>query len=60
VHRTTPPTQRAAQRVRKEMQTWSAEQLRVFLEHVAGDRYYVGWLLAATTGNATGEVPGCP
>jgi len=56
--RATPPTQRAAERDRAEMRTWTAEQLRAFLDHVAGDRLFIGWLLAASTGMRRGEVLG--
>lgn len=49
----TPPRQQPP-----EMQTWSADQLRTFLKHVAGDRYYAAYLLAATTGMRRGEVLG--
>lgn len=37
---------------------WSPEQLRAFLQHVGGDRYYAMWLLFATTGMRRGEVAG--
>jgi integrase len=43
---------------RAEMHTWTAEQLRAFLEHVAGERLYAAWLLAASTGMRRGEVLG--
>ena len=32
-----------------EMQVWSPEQLRAFLDHVRDDRLYAAWLLLATT-----------
>ncbi len=40
------------------MRTWSAEQLRAFLEHVADDRLSAAWRLSATTGLRRGEVLG--
>lgn len=40
------------------MRTWSAEELRAFLEHVRDDRLYAAWLLAASTGMRRGEVLG--
>jgi len=40
------------------MRTWTAEQLRAFLDHLAGDRLFIGWLLAASTGMRRGEVLG--
>jgi integrase len=43
---------------RHDMQTWSAAELRAFLEHVAGDRLYAAWLLAASTGMRRGEILG--
>jgi integrase len=43
---------------RPEMRTWTAEQLRQFLEHVADDRLSAMWLLAASTGMRRGEVVG--
>ncbi len=41
-----------------EMRTWSAEELRAFLERVRDDRLYAAWLLAATTGLRRGELLG--
>jgi integrase len=41
-----------------EMQVWSPEQLRAFLDHVRDDRLYAAWLLLATTGMRRGEVAG--
>lgn len=49
----TPPRQNTP-----EMKTWSAGELRRFLEHVEGDRLYAAWLLAATTGLRRGELLG--
>jgi integrase len=43
---------------RPELRTWDASELRAFLEHVAGDRLYALWLLAASTGMRRGEVLG--
>jgi integrase len=40
------------------MPTWSAQQSRAFLDHVAEDRLYAAWLLYATTGMRRGEVLG--
>jgi integrase len=51
-----PPKLRAAGRV--ELRTWSAPELRAFLKHVAHDRLYAAWLLAANTGMRRGEVLG--
>ena len=42
----------------REMLTWNAEELRTFLEHIAGERLYAAYLLAATTGMRRGEVLG--
>jgi integrase len=49
----TPPRPQA-----KEMRTWSASELRDFLEAVQGDRLCAAYLLAATTGLRRGEVLG--
>ncbi len=43
---------------RPEMRCWSAEELRAFLEHVKGDRYFPAWLLVASTGLRRGELLG--
>ena len=43
-------------RARPTMRTWTAPELRRFLEHVRGERLYALWLLAATTGMRRGEV----
>jgi integrase len=40
------------------MKTWTAAQLRAFLESVSEDRLYAAWLLAATTGMRRGEILG--
>ena len=39
-------------------QAWTAGELRRFLEHVAGDRLFALWRLAATTGMRRGELAG--
>jgi integrase len=49
-----PPKASSAPR----MKTWTAEQLRAFLDHVAEDRLFAAWRLAATTGMRRGEVLG--
>lgn len=41
-----------------EMRTWSAAELRAFLDHVQGDRLYAAWRLAASTGVRRGELLG--
>lgn len=46
-------------RVRKSKPTvWTAEQLRTFVNHVKGDRFYALWLLVVTTGLRRGELAG--
>jgi integrase len=50
----TPPKQRTM----RELHTWSAAELGRFLEHIAGDRHYAGYYLAAFTGLRRGEVLG--
>ena len=42
----------------KEMRTWTAKQLAVFLEFVADDELQVLWTLLATTGMRRGEALG--
>jgi len=42
----------------KEMQTWSKEQLRAFLEAMAGERLYALWHTIAMTGMRRGEAIG--
>jgi len=42
----------------KEMQIWTAPELRAFLAHVEGDRLYGAYVLAATTGLRRGELLG--
>jgi integrase len=44
--------------VGREMQTWTAQELRTFLEHIGDERHYAAYLLAATTGMRRGEVLG--
>ncbi len=51
-----PPSPSAAPS--QEMQTWTAEELRAFLDHAQSDRLYAAWLLAGTTGLRRGEVLG--
>jgi len=51
-----PPRQGASKR--QEMQTWTPQELRAFLAHVADDRLYPVFMLAATTGMRRGEVLG--
>jgi integrase len=40
------------------MSTWSAEQVRAFLDHMAGHRLYAAFVLLATTGMRRGEALG--
>lgn len=40
------------------MKVWTAEELRTFLDHVADNRLYACYLLAATTGMRRGELLG--
>jgi integrase len=40
------------------MQTWTAAQLRMFLNHVRHDRLYALWHLASMTGMRRGELLG--
>ena len=48
-----PPSAKAAKA--PPPRTWSAAELRAFLEHVAEDRLYALWLTYATTGMRRGE-----
>jgi integrase len=43
---------------RADMRTWTAAQLRAFLEHVEAERLAALWMLAASTGMRRGEVLG--
>jgi integrase len=43
---------------RSEMRVWDLAQLRRFLAHVAEDRLYAAWIVAATTGVRRGELLG--
>jgi integrase len=43
---------------RAEMHSWTAAELRTFLEHVAGERLLAVWMLAASTGMRRGELLG--
>ncbi|MDQ3784417.1 MAG: site-specific integrase [Actinomycetota bacterium] len=49
---------RAAANAAPEMTTWTAGELRIFLEQNAEDRLYAAWLLLATTGMRRGEALG--
>src|SRR5947208_16797961 len=40
---------------RPDMRTWTADQLRQFLDHIREDRLYPAYLLLATTGMRRGE-----
>jgi len=51
-----PP--RASASVQPEIRTWSAPELRGFLESLADDRYYAAWVLLSTTGMRRGEALG--
>lgn len=42
----------------REMRTWTAFELRSFLEHVSPHRFYAAFVLAGTTGMRRGEVLG--
>jgi integrase len=52
-----PPTQKAA-RSRGAERVWTPGQLRVWLDHIRGDRLYGVWHLAMTTGMRRGEFAG--
>lgn len=43
---------------RPQIRTWSAREVRTFLDHVRDDRLYAAYVLAATTGMRRGEVLG--
>jgi integrase len=43
---------------RAEMQIWTAEELRRFLEHVQAERLHALWMLAASSGMRRGELLG--
>ena len=51
-----PP--RASAVVRPTMTTWTAEQVRAFLDHTAGHRLHAAYVLLATTGMRRGECLG--
>lgn len=51
-----PP--RSAASVRPTMKTWTAEQLRAFLDHTADHRLHAAFVLLATTGMRRGECLG--
>lgn len=42
----------------RELNVWTAPQLRTFLEYVRTDRLYAGWMIACTTGMRRGEILG--
>lgn len=42
------------------MKTWTADQLRAFLDRVRDDRLYAAWRFSATTGVRRGELLGLP
>ncbi len=50
------PKQRSAGSV--DMRTWTADELRRFLDHVRDDRLFPAWRLAASTGLRRGELLG--
>jgi integrase len=49
-----PPSTRSSRRVK----SWTATEVGRSLEHVAGDRYFALWRLAATSGMRRGELLG--
>ncbi len=51
-----PPTPKSARAA--EMRTWSAAELRAFLEHTGSHRLHAAFVLAATTGMRRGEIAG--
>lgn len=51
-----PPTGTASKK--KEMTTWTAAEVRHFLDHISGDRLRGAYVLAATTGMRRGELAG--
>jgi integrase len=52
------PARRPTHPRRSELQTWTAEELRRFLDSVRDDRLFAAWRLAALTGMRRGEVLG--
>jgi integrase len=48
-----PPTGHSRKRT-----VWTAEELKRFIQHCQGDRFYALWLLAVTTGLRRGELAG--
>lgn len=44
---------------RSRPRVWSPEELRAFVNHVRGDRFFALWLLVVTTGFRRGELA-CP
>lgn len=51
-----PPKLRNAGSV--EMQTWTAEEIRGFLDHIEKDRLFAAWMLSVATGMRRGEILG--
>jgi len=51
-----PPTPKSARSA--EMRTWSAAELRAFIQHTAAHRLHAAFVLAATTGMRRGEIAG--
>jgi integrase len=43
---------------RPALTVWSPEQIRTFVNHVRGDRFFALWMLASTTGMRRGELAG--
>ncbi|NNC80211.1 MAG: site-specific integrase [Acidimicrobiales bacterium] len=58
VGRNAAASARAPSDDRTESVTWSSDQMRSFLDHVATDRLYAAYILLATTGMRRGEVLG--
>lgn len=42
-----------------EMRTWTGDDARSFIEHLADDRLHALWVLALTTGMRRGDSPAC-
>jgi integrase len=43
---------------RRRPNIWTPQQLRIFVQHVQGDRFFALWLLVVTTGFRRGELAG--
>jgi integrase len=54
-----PDPPRASAVVRPTMKTWTADEVRTFLDHTAEHRLHAAYLLLATTGMRRGECLGC-